>query len=119
VNIDVDVIASLIDDHDWQVTAGVGPDFARLRQPLLADVLSASYQFPFTSITLTPASGQSTGTAVGVHVMASIARHLGRRLDLTGTIDFRRSPVTLLNADGAVNVDPGGLAAGGGLRIRF
>jgi hypothetical protein len=119
VDTEIDVITSLVDARGWQVTGGVGPDIARVRQPLLADVLVATYDFPFTSIAFAPASGQSRGTAVGVHVVATVARHVGRWLDLTGTIDFRRTPVHLTDADGTVTVDPGGVTAGGGLRIRF
>lgn len=119
VDASIDVIASLVDERGWQLTAGIGPDIARVRQPLLADVLIATYEFPFTAITLTPAAGESRGTAVGVHVTAALARHLGRHLDLTGTFDYRRAPVHLTTADGTTTVDAGGAAAGGGLRIRF
>ena len=119
VDVGIDVIASLVDAHGWQLTASVGPDFARVRQPLLPDVLTATYVFPFTSITLAPASGETSGSGVGIHVGAMIARHLGRVLDLTGTIDYRRAPVHLTDADGTVTVDPGGVTAGGGLRVRF
>ena len=119
VDVGIDVVASIVDARGWQLTASVGPDFARVRQPLLADVLTATYVFPFTSITLAPASGQSSGSGVGVHVGATIARHFGRVLDLTGTIDYRRTPVHLTDAGGTVTVDPGGATAGAGLRVRF
>jgi len=119
VDTSVDVIASLFDERGWQLTAGIGPDIARVRQPLLADVLTATYEFPFTAIALTPASGASHSTAVGVHVTAALARHLGHHLDLTGTFDYRRAPVHLTTVDGAATVNAGGAAAGGGLRVRF
>ena len=119
IDTEIDVMASLIDARGWQLTVGVGPDFSHVRQQLLADVLAAAYEFPFTSITLTHSSGQRQGTAVGIHVTTAVARHLGRHLDLAGTVDFRRAPVHLTTADGPATVDPGGATAGGGLRVRF
>jgi hypothetical protein len=119
IDADIDLIFSLVDARGWQIIAGVGPDIAHVDQPLLADVFAATYEFPFTSIDLAPASGESHGTAFGLHTMASISRHVGRHLDLVATVDFRRAPVRVTTEDGTVKVDAGGAAVGGALRVRF
>jgi hypothetical protein len=120
--LEVQLRAMLLLSHrpPWQITVFGGPTFTQLRQELATDRVRYDFQYPFTTLTLSPvSSGTSKGDRLGGHAGVSIARRWTRRVWLEGDVVGSVSTVELDAGDQPVRVQAGGVRAGGGLRFVF
>ena len=96
-----------------------GPSYFWVRQDTVTDVtFSESYPYneaTFTGATVTRQKTQGWGYNVGVDLSYYIAEHAG----VGALIRYAPATVDLPSGAGTVQIDVGGLQAGGGVRFRF
>jgi hypothetical protein len=120
--LEVQLRAVLLLSHrlPWQVAVFGGPTFTQLRQELAANRVHYDFEYPFTTLTLSPVSnGTSRGDRVGGHVGVSVTRRWTRRVWLEGELVGSAASVALHAGGPPVRVPAGGGRAGGGLRFVF
>ena len=104
----------------WDVTVMAGPSFTMLRQELALNRFNYNYVFPFTSVTLDPiTSGTTKGEGFGANAGVSITRRWTRRIQFEGHVLGSTAKADLDIGTGPLNVQAGGVQAGGGLRFVF
>jgi hypothetical protein len=97
-----------------------GPSVFQVNQTLVTDILYTD-SYPFDAPTFTaPDVRKGRKTATGFHVGADFAWRFSSTLGIGGLIRFARASTTLaVDNNPSVRVHPGGLHAGGGLRLMF
>lgn len=102
------------------VIAG-GPSFFNVRQELVVDATYAE-AYPYDTTTFTGATvSKASASKVGFNAGVDIGMKLSKKFGVGGAVRFSRATVNLplATTTSGVNVDAGGLQAGGGVRLFF
>lgn len=103
-----------------RLVIGAGPSMTSLTQAVVTEV-HYSETYPYDTATFTRATTKDAkGSAVGFNIGADVQWMFNRSFGIGGVVRFTRAQVDLDIATGrTLQVDTGGVQAGGGLRIGF
>jgi len=102
------------------VTFSAGPTVFRLKQGSVLSTTWAEVGSPYTSVTVTPTWGETTGSRVGFNVGADVWYRFVNHLGIGATVRYAGKTFDLEPEGGnPMDVKVGGLQFGAGLRIRF
>jgi len=102
------------------VIAG-GPSFFHVSQELVGDATYAE-AYPYDTTTFTGATvSKASASKLGFHAGVDVGMKLSKRFGVGGAVRFSRAMLNLplARTTSGVNVDAGGLQAGGGVRLFF
>jgi len=103
----------------WTVLAGVGPAFVRVSQKIVTGVL-VTETFPYDTVAVRGLQTDTgSGSGIGVTGMLDVTRSLGTRTGLAVFARYTAASVATGDEDTAVDINPGGLRVGLGLRFHW
>lgn len=113
--------AYVVSSKHVDVAIAGGPTFFNVSQDLVADAAYADV-YPYDTVTFTSATvSKVSATKVGFNVGGDVGWKFSKNVGVGGLIRFSRATVNfpLAGAASGVNVDVGGVQAGGGIRFYF
>jgi len=113
--------AYVVSSKRIDVAIAGGPTFFNVSQDLVGDVVYTDV-YPYDTVTFTSATvSRARATQMGFNVGADVGVKFSKNIGVGGVIRFSRATANLplTGSTSGVNVDVGGVQAGGGVRFFF
>lgn len=102
-----------------EVTVSGGPSQFRVSQGVVSNVSLSETTAPYTTVNATVVTGDTKGSALGVHVGADAAYLITDRVGLGAFMRYATGSAEVSVGNTRVSTSAGGLQVGAGLRFRF